>query len=352
MTIINRICFYFITILLIIIVIPCNAFASISLTIDCSDSDCTTNSVPLFSDSDGRWYPGRLFSRHITLNNSSSQPASFTLTPHSQNTNQLADALALSIVLNSTVIWAGSLPDFYNLNQLPLGTIYPATAQDYTFSVLMDPAAGNEYQHLQAVFSLDVVFTTEPSQPVVNGASTSNSSAPVCSDTTPGLPTNFQLVAGILPGQIILTWQKPNQPFTYFLIAYSDNPSWPPKWGNPNIGNVDHYTVSGLGGGNYWFWLRAGNGCAPGNFVGPLASGTIGGAATNVTAAGFEAGVLGAQTPGELGSASATQFQTGSVAGTSTQSQFPFWLLFLFIPLFLLLLFFIRRRRRSIELHL
>ena len=151
---------------------------------------------------------------------------------------------------------------------------------------------------------------------------------PVCADTKPGTSTNLIVVAGPEGGQVTLSWTPPAPPYTYFLIAYSDDPSWPPKWGNPDVGNVNTFTVSGLGSGTYWFWLRAGNGCMPGDFTGPITPGAITGVAgAPAVAPGFLPGVLGEATPsGELGPALATE--EGEVAGIETKPR-NWWILIL-----------------------
>ncbi|MBU3957181.1 fibronectin type III domain-containing protein, partial [Patescibacteria group bacterium] len=150
-------------------------------------------------------------------------------------------------------------------------------------------------------------------------------SASACNDAKPGIPTGFTAVAGPGVGEVILSWTPPSPPYTYFLIAYSDSSSWPPKWGNPDVGNVSTYTVSGLGSGTYWFWVRAGNGCMPGDFVGPVSPGWIAGIPGAVVAPGFAPGVLGVKTPGELGEALATE--EGEIAGVEVENICWWWLI-------------------------
>lgn len=114
---------------------------------------------------------------------------------------------------------------------------------------------------------------------------------PSCSDSAPDAPTGLTAIEGPGEGQVTLSWIAPSDPYTYFLIAYSDT-SDAPKWGNPNIGTVTTFIVSGLPKGDLFFWVRAGNGCMPGAFAGPvkvtLAKGILGGVAQ-----GFSQGVLG-----------------------------------------------------------
>ncbi len=141
-------------------------------------------------------------------------------------------------------------------------------------------------------------------------------------------------------GAVVLSWTPPPNPYTYFLIAYSDNSSWPPKWGNPSVGNVTSYTVSGLGSGTYWFWVRAGNGCKPGSYAGPVSLG-ISGITGGGVAAGFSPGVLGTQE--NLNSGISTNAGgLKSVEGASTTSSSNtfnwWWLLLLLIFPFLWLL--------------
>ncbi|PJE67535.1 hypothetical protein COU95_01905 [Candidatus Shapirobacteria bacterium CG10_big_fil_rev_8_21_14_0_10_40_9] len=186
--------------------------------------------------------------------------------------------------------------------------------------------------------------TPTPAPGAVLGAGVS---APVCTDTKPGIPTGFTAVAGPGVGEVTLSWTSPGIPYTYFLIAYNDSSSWPPKWGNPDVGNVNTFTVSGLGSGTYWFWLRAGNGCMPGDFVGPVSSGVITGLpGAPAVAPGFLPGVLGEATPsaeleGEPGEALATD--EGEVAGVETK-PFKFWWLFLLLIFPLGLYLYFRRR--------
>ena len=134
-----------------------------------------------------------------------------------------------------------------------------------------------------------------------------------------------------------MSWIPPAPPYTYFLIAYSDTSDWPPKWGNPNIGNVTTYTVSGLGSGTYWFWLRAGNGCMPGDFAGPISPGEISGLpGAGLVAPGFEEGILGEETTEE-------EFP-GEVAGAEVKKTYPWWLLLL---LLFLIYYYCRRKKQN-----
>ena len=115
------------------------------------------------------------------------------------------------------------------------------------------------------------------------------------------------------------------------------------KWGNPNVGTAASYVVSGLGTGTYWFWLRAGNGCMPGDFVGPVTSGVITGVpGAPAVAPGFLPGVLGEATPsGGL----EENFEAGGLVQGKQYYRWWLWL-FLIFPFWFIYRLYKRRRLR------
>lgn len=285
---------------------------AVDLNIDCpaSPTACSKSGVadPLFtSAADGFWYPGKSITKTINLKNSGSETREMAIKgKRTSEVNILENVMHISIVGGTTIIWSGSVADFYSQEKIGMGIFAPGANLNYNFTVFMSSGAGDNYQNEETVFDLTLGFWGEPaptptptaapvptptSAPgVVLGAGVS---APVCADTKPGMPTG--LTATILgAGSVQLSWIYPLPPYTYFLIAYSDNPD-SPKWGNPNVGTTTSYIVSGLGAGTYYFWLRAGNGCMPGDFVGPVSPGAIAGAAGGGVAPGFTEGVLGVE---------------------------------------------------------
>lgn len=122
------------------------------------------------------------------------------------------------------------------------------------------------------------------------GASTS-----VCNDVKPGSAPVLNVATSSGPNSITLNWDKAEDPVTYYLITYGTK-SGEQLYGNPNVGdsNTTSYTINNLSGGlNYYFKVRAGNGCMPGGFsnevIGRLTGGYITGVPEN-----FSQNVLGA----------------------------------------------------------
>ena len=137
---------------------------------------------------------------------------------------------------------------------------------------------------------------TTNSSSSTSGSVVNNAKPPVCNDQKPGsAPTLLSAVAGF--NSVTLTWSKASDPVSYYLMTFGTS-SGSQAYGNPNIGNKDttSYTVNGLSGGTtYYFKVRAGNGCTPGDFSNELFSTPTGGFIAGIPA-GFAAGVLGAAT--------------------------------------------------------
>ncbi len=297
------------------------AFAGFGgLSVDCSSGCTISGTNPLFSQgNDGYWYPGRILTKQIYFKNSSSISKNATMQPSkTSSTGELEKKM--SVVLSKTagpVIWSGSLENFFG-STIILDNLDAGASSLFDLSATMDPLAGNEYQDKETVFALKLGFWTEESEGSVQesstGGGTGTGGSTPCTDTKPGTPVNLKIDSGPNPDQATLSWTK-TAPFTYFLIAYSDN-TLGPKWGNPDVGNGSSYTVSGLTNGTYYFWLRGHNGCMPGDFTGPVSIAIGTGTGTITELPGFQVGVLGeATSSAEINVPTATE---SGVEGVST----------------------------------
>src|SRR3989344_1828935 len=89
-------------------------------------------------------------------------------------------------------------------------------------------------------------------------------------------PGGKPFLLSVEPGErsAALTWQKAPDPVTYYLVRYGltkENP----EYGLSNIGNRDttSFTVQELTNGQkYYFQVRAGNSCRPGDFSNTLSA--------------------------------------------------------------------------------
>jgi hypothetical protein len=123
-----------------------------------------------------------------------------------------------------------------------------------------------------------------------------NSFAPVCNDQKPGSAPVLLSAVSSGANSITLTWAKAKDPVSYYLVTFGTKPG-EQLYGNPNVGGSDttSYTVNNLSGGKrYYFEVRAGNGCTPGDFSNELSSGATGSFIAGVPG-GFGSNVLGAQ---------------------------------------------------------
>lgn len=142
--------------------------------------------------------------------------------------------------------------------------------------------------------------TPKPTQTNQSNNSSSDSStggpaeAPVCGDSKPVSAPKLLVASANGKNQVTLIWAKALDPVTYYLLAYGTKPGQL-EYGNPNVGdrNTTSYTVKGLENGKtYYFKVRAGNGCTPGDYSNERAAKATG---DNISgpAIGFKAGVLG-----------------------------------------------------------
>jgi len=284
-------------------------------TVACDGSGCNSGSDALFEETNIA--PGDSVTQSIEVDNSDN-PDDCGLTLQTKNDIEGEEPGDFATKLFTVIKDGGvdvfgvrdgndkatddkSLADVFAAGPVSLGTIAAGATNTFDWTVTFGLDAGNTYQSAETEFDFDLVFECGEPEVLGLGGVGGPVGAPVCTDAKPGLPTDFAASAGPGTGVVNLSWTPPTAPYTYFLIAYSDSSDWPPKWGNPDVGNVTSYTASGLGSGVYWFWLRAGNGCMPGDFVGPISPGAIAGVpGAGPVAPGFLPGVLGVEEEKEV----------------------------------------------------
>ena len=167
---------------------------------------------------------------------------------------------------------------------------------------------------------------------------------PVCTDAKPSSAPQLLSAIATAPNEVTLNWSKASDPVTYYLLAYGTK-SGELLYGNPNIGgsSTTSYTVKGLSGGKtYFFKVRAGNNCMPGDYSNELST-FVTGISFSGIASDFIPGVLGANTdiesptPTPTSEISATPTPTGEVLSDTSEEKGIdrnyLWLLLL-IPLF------------------
>ncbi|MBU1499354.1 fibronectin type III domain-containing protein, partial [Patescibacteria group bacterium] len=312
---------------------------------------CSKTGVdPFFSDSlDGYWYPGKSITKTLSLKNSAPETREMAIKGERTSPESiLEEVMHISIVGGTTVIWSGSVTDFYALEKIGMGIFETGANLDYNFTVFMSSDADDNYQNKETVFDLTLGFWEEPISsptptPTAGGGGGAvlgaGVSAPVCTDTKPGsAPFGLTALAGL--NSVTLTWNKASDPVSYYLVAYGTS-SGSQAYGNPNVGgsSTTSYIVTNLSGGvTYYFKVRAGNGCMPGDYSSE-ASVTPSGGFVEGVAPGFLPGVLGEATP----SATLSLPGSGSVQG---KQYYRWWLwLFSIFPLVWLGRFLYKRRR-------
>jgi len=135
--------------------------------------------------------------------------------------------------------------------------------------------------------------TSSNSSSSTESSSSSVASSSSCNDSKPG---SAPVLTSAEPGvnSVSLTWSEAQDSTSYYLVTYGLLPNFP-QYGNPNVGGkgTTSYTVGGLSNGiTYYFRVRAGNGCAVGDFSNELSATPIGGSVFGL-ADNFGAGVLG-----------------------------------------------------------
>lgn len=272
------------------------------------------------------WYPGLAVTRNLTVKNNGGENQTVSLEAvNKTQSGNLAQILFFQVLEGGIGRYgdAGdkSLQDFWDDGQVSLSSLGGGATTTYDLTVKMATTSGNEFQGKQAKFDLRVGFAgTLASVTSSDGGGGGGGpfAAPACFDTK---PSSTPILTGAVAGAntVTLFWTAAGGPVTYYLATYGTSPG-AQTYGNPNVGGpgTSSYTVSGLSGGTtYYFRIRAGNGCQPGDFSNEVAATPTGGFLTG-PAEGFIPGVLAVEE--NIGQGEATE--AGVLASTSPQPGF------------------------------
>jgi len=319
-----------------------------------ADLEVTFESDPLFP-STIIWYPGLSETRKITVKNNTGGTEKIAIEAINESeTGNLASVLEFKVLEGGVERYNSSktLRNFFDDGIVQLSDLGGGGSTSYDFTVAFKSTAGNEYQGKEAKFDFRIGSWEE----VVGGGGVVSPqavvgpvAAPVCTAVAPPAPT---LLSAIPVGEegVALTWTAVS-PVTHYLVAYGLT-SGSYIYGNPDVGNVTSFTVSGLSvGTTYYFAVKGINDCMPGPFSNELSSpgGLVLGAVTASPPPGFvplgEIGVRG----------EATEAAMPEVAGIATPSAelvgkpvcFWWWVILILETAFLLLYYWSIRKERK-----
>lgn len=123
--------------------------------------------------------------------------------------------------------------------------------------------------------------------------SNNTTSAPVCNTARPAqVQVNGVYATG--SNEVTIFWNRLNENATYYLIAYGRKQGLIEYASAPISSEASSYIIKGLSAKTpYYFSVRAGNGCMPGEFSSPITTKAYG-KAMNKQAEGFNSAVSGA----------------------------------------------------------
>lgn len=152
----------------VIIAVPTLAIAALlisaasyaaDVTVTCNTEQCTASpsDTPLFQEEN--WVPGQGATKQIAFQNNRSEDctAQLSATGVSQSPEDFPSILHTVIRKGETNWYTGTLAELYG-NQVSLDTLSAGTSATYDWSIMFDPAAGNEYQGAEMSFDFATNF--------------------------------------------------------------------------------------------------------------------------------------------------------------------------------------------------
>ncbi|MCR4329634.1 MAG: fibronectin type III domain-containing protein [Candidatus Roizmanbacteria bacterium] len=244
---------------LVFLFMTTSVYAS-DISINCNSNACSNEKLGLFG-STKNWYPGMWVKKTLEVKNTNSKDSIFVkIKPIEQELDtsscQLEKQMILSVFNSSskTVLWGGSLRDFYsNVNAVPLSLISAKNTQEYSFIISFNQESPDECQNSSTSFGLDIYLETS------EGSQMSTLCEDIAPQKAPELVSVMQDAYGFT-----LNWQPAQDPVSYYSIAYGSTTGSYTAF-NTNAGGHDttSYALSGLDKDKqYYFAIQAGNGCS------------------------------------------------------------------------------------------
>lgn len=303
----------------------------------CSSNNCQKSSnLPLFSENNIS--PGFTVQNNLNVDNSQNEDCNLAFSAQNKDkvVSLLSERIDVFINRGQDLWYKGSLFDLLiGGSYRSLGKVDKNSNGSYIWSASFDKQAGNEFQDTSTNFDLNINFSCDgetSSNPIESG----DDSPTPCTKPAPIAPTGLYAVINST-GSVTLHWTQSTSEHTHYLVAYGINPG-EYLYGNPNVGNDDHYTVRSLTpGAQYCFYIRTINDCMPGDRSQETCVNSGSTIIPNITPpTDFQPEVLGVDTEG-------SDESNGEVLGTDEEDFTSRWIPLLFIFAFLFNLLIIKK---------
>ncbi len=232
-------------------------------------------------------YPGFNGQNSLKITNPKNIDCPLSLRLEPLSSNYLSDQINLSIIGRHQVLYGGSFNQLHHQSTF-LTTLKAKESLDLLWQFSFPRQADNLFQNSH--YQSDIIFNFD-----------CNQFSPSSTGCHQSIPRYTPIITKVVPGinSVTLFWTEPNDTFTYYLIAYSQE-AHAATFANPNIGppGTTSYTINNLDAGvKYFFKIKVGNGCATGSFSEIVSATPLGEATFSTPASGFlNSSVLGLST--------------------------------------------------------
>lgn len=172
------------TLLIFLGTISSRVFAA-DLDIVCDATSCSPSTVSSFFPAE-TWYPGKTMVKTLKIANKSSSNQPFGVDVINIITTGTIDqimSLSIKQVSLDTVVWSGTLSEFYNAGELILAYLPAESSDDFSFTVTLDSSSTNQNQSTS--FDLLLGFISPTITPPTTPTSTSTPEPTVSASSIP-----------------------------------------------------------------------------------------------------------------------------------------------------------------------